>query len=65
MADDMPDHRWQYFKAYHNRDGTAHVLVIDDSGGYIFADNLTDFESAEWAAEALNAALAAVRLIEP
>lgn len=42
------------FHPISNDDGTFHVLLIDDNGGYIFADKMSQ-EDAEFAAITLNA----------
>jgi excisionase family DNA binding protein len=49
---------WASFRAYENDDGTAHVVVVTDGAGCIFADKFVDLESADWTAEVLSAALA-------
>ena len=53
----VPYYRWEQFCAYENGDGTAHVLVIDDSGGRLFADGFDSIEEAQWTCGLLNAAI--------
>jgi hypothetical protein len=58
---DMPYYRWQAFYVYENSDGIFHVLVVDDNGGYVFADRINSEGEAQWMAGVLNAALAAAK----
>ena len=58
----VPYYRWEQFCAYENGDGTAHVLVIDDSGGRLFADGFDSIEEAQWTCGLLNAASGEVNL---
>jgi hypothetical protein len=53
----VPYYRWEQFCAYENGDGTAHVLVFDDSGGRLFADGFDSIEEAQWTCGLLNAAI--------
>jgi hypothetical protein len=59
--EEMPYCRWLAFHACENADRTAHILVIDDSGGSLFCDNISDIDQARWAANVLNNALTAAR----
>jgi hypothetical protein len=43
----VPYYRWEQFCAYENGDGTAHVLVFDDSGGRLFADGFDSVGEAQ------------------
>jgi hypothetical protein len=52
-----PDSRWLSFGAYLNEDGTWYLIVTDEGGGRQFADQIISQHDAEWAADALNAAL--------
>jgi hypothetical protein len=56
-----PATSWENFAVYENSDRTFHILVVAGSGGYVFADNIGDRQFAEWAANALNAALRRAR----
>jgi hypothetical protein len=52
-----PDDRWEGFHVYKNPGGTFHILAVDRSGGFTFADGFQTQEHAEWTAALLNAAI--------
>jgi hypothetical protein len=54
--------RWLGFYACENGDETFHILVTDDDGGRIFADQIADRAEAEWMCSALTAALSTTAL---
>jgi hypothetical protein len=54
----MPYDRWELFCVYGNADDrTFHIMVVDDNGGYIFADGFQSLEAAEWTCDLLNKAI--------
>jgi hypothetical protein len=44
-----------------NGDDSFHLLLTDDSGGFIFADGIFDEERARWLAALVNAAMTAAK----
>ena len=55
-ADDMAQ-RDRHCWVFPNGDDSFHLLLTDDSGGFIFADNIDDEERARWLAALVNAAM--------
>jgi hypothetical protein len=54
---DTPYGRWGSFHVYSNADRTFHVLVVDENGGCVFADQFQTASQAEWACGLFNAAI--------
>jgi hypothetical protein len=51
---------------YENTPGHGfHLLLIDDDGGFVLADEIGDLEAAAWLADLANDALATLRLSHP
>ena len=55
----VPYGRWCSFGVYSNPDRSSHILVTDDSGGYIVVERIEDRLVADWICGLLNAAIGA------
>lgn len=56
----IPALRWERFDVYANHDGTFHINVANDSGGYMFATGFESRGEAGWACALFNAAIGAI-----
>jgi hypothetical protein len=57
--------RQRHCYVYENIGPGYHLLLVDDDGGLVLAEQVIDFETAEWLACLVNEALAALRGTQP
>jgi hypothetical protein len=53
--------RQRHCHVYSNLDGSFHLLVVDDTGGFILVEQVDDPDAALWLCDIVNQALAAAR----